>query len=113
MPTVISVEHLSKSYGLGQIGTPSSRSIFVARDERPAKACAVPQGCYARRTAGTFTHDLNVWWARLRGKPNPMLRIGETDCGNREGENIWALKDVSFTVQQGEVLGIPSITLPR
>ena len=83
MPTVISVENLSKTYRLGQIGT------------------------------GTFAHDLNVWWARLRGKPNPMLRIGETDCGNREGENIWARKDVSFTVQQGEVLGIPSITLPR
>jgi lipopolysaccharide transport system ATP-binding protein len=76
MPTVISVEHLSKSYRLGQIGT------------------------------GTFSHDLNVWWARVRGKPNPMLRIGESDNGNRQGETIWALKDVSFTVEQGEVLGI-------
>lgn len=76
MTTVISVEHLSKSYRLGQIGT------------------------------GTFAHDLNVWWARLRGKPNPMLRIGESDHGNRVGEDLWALKDVSFTVEQGEVLGI-------
>ena len=42
----------------------------------------------------------------MRGKPNPLLRIGETDHGNREGEMIWALKDVSFTVEQGEVLGI-------
>jgi lipopolysaccharide transport system ATP-binding protein len=76
MTTVISVENLSKSYQLGQIGT------------------------------GTFAHDLNVWWARMRGRPNPMLRIGETDHGHRDGEEIWALKDVSFTVQQGEVLGI-------
>ena len=76
MTAVISVENLSKSYRLGQIGT------------------------------GTFAHDLNVWWAKLRGNPNPMLRIGETDHGNRDGEDIWALKDVSFTVQQGEVLGI-------
>jgi lipopolysaccharide transport system ATP-binding protein len=76
MPAVISVENLSKSYRLGQIGT------------------------------GTFSHDLNVWWARVRGKPNPMLRIGESDNGNRQGETIWALKDVSFTVDQGEVLGI-------
>jgi lipopolysaccharide transport system ATP-binding protein len=68
--------NLSKSYRLGQIGT------------------------------GTFSHDLNVWWARVRGKPNPMLRIGQTDHGNRDGETIWALKDVSFTVEQGEVLGI-------
>jgi len=73
---VISVEHLSKSYRLGQIGT------------------------------GTFAHDLNVWWAKMRGKPNPLLRIGEADHGNRDGEEIWALRDVSFTVEQGEVLGI-------
>jgi lipopolysaccharide transport system ATP-binding protein len=76
MSTVISVDHLSKAYRLGQIGT------------------------------GTFAHDLNIWWARLRGKPNPMLRIGEADHGNRAGEEIWALTDVSFTVEQGEVLGI-------
>lgn len=74
--TVISVENLSKTYRLGQIGT------------------------------GTFSHDLNVWWAKLRGKPNPMLRIGEKDHGNRNGEELYALRDVSFTVQQGEVLGI-------
>ncbi len=76
MPPVISVEHLSKSYRLGQIGT------------------------------GTFARDLSVWWARVRGKPNPLLRIGETDHGNRMGEEIWALRDVSFTVDQGEVLGV-------
>ncbi|NTV38195.1 MAG: ATP-binding cassette domain-containing protein, partial [Anaerolineales bacterium] len=73
---VISVENLSKSYRLGQIGT------------------------------GTFAHDLSVWWAKMRGKPNPLLRIGESDHGNRDGEEIWALRDVSFTVEQGEVLGI-------
>jgi lipopolysaccharide transport system ATP-binding protein len=76
MPTVISVENLSKTYRLGQIGT------------------------------GTFTYDLALWWAKVRGKPNPLLRIGEKDHGNRDGETIWALKDVSFNVEQGEVLGI-------
>lgn len=73
---VISVENLSKVYRLGQIGT------------------------------GTFAHDLVVWWAKMRGKPNPKLRIGEADHGNRDGEEIMALRDVSFTVRQGEVLGI-------
>lgn len=73
---VISVENLSKSYRLGQIGT------------------------------GTFSHDLNAWSAKLRGKPNPLLKIGQTDHGNRDGEELWALKDVSFTVEQGEILGI-------
>jgi lipopolysaccharide transport system ATP-binding protein len=54
---VISVENLSKSYRLGQIGT------------------------------GTLSHDLNVWWAKMRGKPNPMLRIDEKDHGNRQARS--------------------------
>jgi lipopolysaccharide transport system ATP-binding protein len=73
---VISVENLSKSYRLGQIG------------------------------GATLTEDLNRWWARLRKQPDPYLKIGQHDHGNRRGEYIWALKDVNFTVQQGEVLGI-------
>jgi lipopolysaccharide transport system ATP-binding protein len=76
MTTVISVENLSKTYHLGQIGT------------------------------GTFSRDLEVWWAKMRGKPNPLLRIGQSDHGNRDGEELWALQDVSFKVEQGEVLGI-------
>jgi len=73
---VISVENLSKSYRLGQIGT------------------------------GTLSRDLEVWWAKVRGKPNPLLKIGQTDHGNQDGQTLWALQDVSFQVQQGEVLGI-------
>ena len=42
---------------------------------------------------------------------NPLLRIGERDHGNRDGEELWALRDVSFTVDQGEVLGIIGIRL--
>jgi lipopolysaccharide transport system ATP-binding protein len=76
MKTVISVQNISKSYQLGQIDT------------------------------GTFSNDLKVWWSRMRGKPNPLLRIGDTDHGNRVGEELWALRDVSFQVEQGEVLGI-------
>lgn len=76
MSTVISIERLSKSYSLGQIST------------------------------GTFAHDLAVWWAKARGKPNPLLRVGEKDYGNRTGEEIWALRQVSFTVERGEILGI-------
>ena len=76
MTIVISVENLSKEYRLGQI------------------------------SGGTLREDLNRWWARRRGKPDPYLKIGEADHGNRQGEHIWALRDVSFEVEQGEVLGI-------
>ena len=73
---VISVENLSKNYRLGQIGT------------------------------GTLTNDIKVWWAKKRGKSNPLLKIGQTDYGNIDGETLWALKNVSFDVEQGEVLGV-------
>jgi lipopolysaccharide transport system ATP-binding protein len=74
--TVVSVENLSKSYQLGVIGT------------------------------GTFYGDLIRWWAKQRGKPDPYLKIGDADHGNRMGETIWALKDISFDVQRGEAVGI-------
>jgi lipopolysaccharide transport system ATP-binding protein len=73
---VIAVENLSKSYQLGQIDT------------------------------GTFSNDLKVWWSRIRGKPNPLQLIDENDHGNQIGEQLWALQDVSFQLDQGEVLGI-------
>jgi lipopolysaccharide transport system ATP-binding protein len=76
LPNVICVENLSKVYRLGQIGT------------------------------GTFSNDLKVWWARARHQPNPLLKIGQVDHGNQVGDELWALKDVSFTVGQGDVLGI-------
>ena len=74
--TVISVEHLTKQYDLGVIGT------------------------------GTISRDLNRWWARVRKQPDPYTRIGQKDAFERIGESILALDDVSFTVKQGEALGI-------
>jgi lipopolysaccharide transport system ATP-binding protein len=76
MNTVINVENLSKDYRLGQIGT------------------------------GRLVDDLSIWSARRRGKPNPLLKVGEHDHGNRVVETIWALKDINFSVEQGDVLGI-------
>jgi len=37
---------------------------------------------------------------------NPLFKIGQTDHGNRDGEDLWALQEVTFEVQQGEVLGM-------
>ncbi len=74
--TVISVEHLTKQYDLGVVGT------------------------------GSLTRDLERWWARARGKSDPYAIIGHDHKPSRKGESILALDDVSFTVQQGEALGI-------
>lgn len=73
---VISIEHLTKKYDLGVIGS------------------------------GTLTRDLERWWARIRNQPDPYTRIGQEDRFKRYGESILALDDVSFTVEQGQTLGI-------
>ncbi len=73
--TVIQVERLSKRYRLGTIGT------------------------------GTLSHDLNRWWARVRGRPDPAAKIGQGRKADDE-DFVWALRDVSFEVNRGEVLGI-------
>ena len=54
---------------------------------------------------GTLSHDLTSWWARKRGKEDPNSRIGSIS-GNNHNERFWALKDVSFSVEKGEVVGI-------
>jgi lipopolysaccharide transport system ATP-binding protein len=74
--TVIRVENVSKAYRLGQI------------------------------SSGTLSDDIKVWAAKARGKPNPLLKIGQDHLHNQEGDTLWALNDISFTVAQGSVLGI-------
>lgn len=74
---VIKLENISKQYRLGRV---SSKTV-----------------------AG----DLNRFWARIRGKEDPTLKIG---VGNtldvNDGEYVWALRDINIDVEQGEVLGI-------
>ena len=57
---------------------------------------------------GTLSHDLNRWWASIRSKEDPYLKIGEVNDRTQKGDSrfVWALKDISFSVEQGDVVGI-------
>lgn len=77
MAIAVNVEGLGKQYRLGLIGT------------------------------GTFVHDLNRWWHHVRGKADPYLKVTDVnDRTKKGGEYVWALRDVSFNVEQGETVGI-------
>jgi len=78
MTTVIRIENISKLYRLGMVGT------------------------------GTLAHDLNRWWASLRGREDPYSKIGQVNDRTKQadGDYVWALKDIDLEVKQGEVVGI-------
>ena len=60
-------------------------------------------------STGTFKNDLSRWWAMtVLGKEDPFLKIGDTNIRSTKGESefVWALKDINFSVEQGDVVGI-------
>ena len=79
MATAIEFNHVGKQYRLGLVST------------------------------GTISHDLNRWWqtAILR-KEDPYLKIGSVNDRTQkaDSEYVWALRDIDFKVEQGDVVGI-------
>lgn len=74
----LKAENISKQYRLGQVGT------------------------------GTLSHDLNRFWAQIRGKEDPYLKIGESNDRTSKGESeyVWSLRDINFEIEQGDAVGI-------
>lgn len=74
----IRVENLSKFYRLGYVG------------------------------ASSISDDLQRFWQmNVLGKPDPFLKLAQTNARDTKGSDyVWALRDVNFDVQKGEVLGV-------
>ena len=58
---------------------------------------------------GTFTNDVYRWWkTSILKQEDPYLKIGE--CNDRSkaanSKYVWALKDITFDVEEGDVVGI-------
>jgi lipopolysaccharide transport system ATP-binding protein len=54
---------------------------------------------------GALFRDIQTWIALKTGREDPHSKIGEEKYSNTE-DHFWALKDVSFTVEQGARIGI-------
>lgn len=50
--------------------------------------------------------EFKALFARLRGKPDPRVMVDEGTGKQRAGDYFWSLRDVSFQLERGEVLGI-------
>lgn len=79
MATAIEFNHVGKQYRLGLVST------------------------------GTISHDLNRWWqTSILGKEDPYLKIGSVNDRTQKADSdyVWALRDIDFKVEQGDVVGI-------
>lgn len=58
--------------------------------------------------ASTMAEDVRRMWSSLVRKQDPLANVGEVNDRTVKATSayVWAIKDVSFEVQQGDVLGI-------
>ena len=79
MSTAIEFDQVSKQYRLGLVST------------------------------GTLSHDLKRWWnVSILRKEDPYLKIGSVNDRSKkaDSEYVWALRDIDFKVEQGDVVGV-------
>ncbi len=78
MQNIIEAKNISKLYKLGVVST------------------------------GTLSHDLNRWWHKARGKEDPYTLVAESNNRESKGESdyVWSLRDISFDIKAGEIVGI-------
>ena len=72
--TAIKIENLRKQYKLGAIG------------------------------GQTLNAELQSWWARVRGKEDPNMKIGQS--AENFGKSFWALDGINLEINKGEAVGI-------
>ena len=79
MPTAIEFNNISKLYRLGLVST------------------------------GTLVDDMKRWWTmNILRKEDPFLTVGSVNDRSKAADSdyVWALKDIDFKVEQGDVVGI-------
>ena len=60
-------------------------------------------------SSGTLSNDLQRWWVmNVLGKEDPFMKVGSINDRSKAADSdyVWALKDIDFKVEQGEVVGI-------
>lgn len=75
---ILEIENLSKMYKLGEINT------------------------------GSLSTDIQRWFSKITNKPDAYEKLVEVNDRQLKGESkyVWSLKDVNFSVKEGEVFGI-------